>query len=92
MSGRLPYQALVFTPEFLETYASRDFSAAERRQFLRALRLLEANERHPSLRVHALQGDLAGLWSASASSELRILFERLDGGRKMLIACSRHYQ
>ena len=58
---------------------------------MRALRLLDENEKHPSLRVHQLTGILAGTWSASASDELRLLFARLEGGRKVLIRCTRHY-
>ena len=53
--------------------------------------MLDENERHPSLRVHQLRGDLAGLWSASASASLRITFERRDDGRKLLVAASHHY-
>ncbi|MGI8912603.1 MAG: hypothetical protein ACR2JY_02240 [Chloroflexota bacterium] len=85
------YGTLDFTDAFLESFASRDFGTQERRLFLKALRLLDENERHPSLRVHALQGDQMGSWSASASAVLRITFERLDGGRKRLLTCSRHY-
>jgi mRNA-degrading endonuclease YafQ of YafQ-DinJ toxin-antitoxin module len=55
------------------------------------MRRLDDNERHPSLRVHDLKGDLAGLWSASASDQLRIIFRRLPNGKKELVACSRHY-
>jgi mRNA-degrading endonuclease YafQ of YafQ-DinJ toxin-antitoxin module len=58
---------------------------------LKALRLLDSDERHPSLRVHQLQGDLAGLWSASASDVLRLTFVRTAQGRKTLVSCSRHY-
>lgn len=85
------YRTLDFTDTFLETFASRDFGAQDRRALLKALRLLDEDERHPSLRVHALEGDRQGSWSASASSVLRITFERLDGGRKRLLTCSRHY-
>jgi mRNA-degrading endonuclease YafQ of YafQ-DinJ toxin-antitoxin module len=56
------------------------------------MRLLDSNEKHPSLRVHELSGDLAGIWSASASDDLRIEFLRLEGGRKLLLRCSRHYR
>jgi hypothetical protein len=49
------------------------------------------NERHPSLRVHELTGDLAGIWSASASDVLRIEFIRVAEGTKVLLRCSRHY-
>jgi mRNA-degrading endonuclease YafQ of YafQ-DinJ toxin-antitoxin module len=53
--------------------------------------LLDHDEKHPSLRVHQLAGDLAGLWSASASDSLRLTFVRTDQGRKTMVSCSRHY-
>ena len=86
------YETLQFTQDFLERFVGGGFSASERRQLLRALELLDTNEQHPSLRVHQLEGKLQGVWSAPASSQLRITFERLPGGRKRLLACSRHYQ
>ncbi len=85
------YGSREFTEEFLDSYSSRDFTPADRRLFKKALRLLDENERHPSLRVHALQGSLEGIWSASASQALRITFQRVEGGRKRLLTCSRHY-
>ena len=66
------YATLEISIEFLESFGGNKFSFAERRRFLRALQLLDRNERHPSLRVHALRGDKEGLWSASASDELRV--------------------
>jgi mRNA-degrading endonuclease YafQ of YafQ-DinJ toxin-antitoxin module len=75
----------------METFAGKDFTRSERKQLLKALRLLDHDERHPSLRVHELRGDLAGVWSASASKELRITFERISEGRKRLLTCSHHY-
>ncbi len=86
-----PYSAIDFTETFLATFASRDFSPAERRLFLRALRLLDQDERHPSLRVHQLHGDREGSWSVSASRELRMTFERLPAGGYRMLTCSRHY-
>ena len=85
------YRNLDFTETFLESYASRDFSRQDRARFRSALRLLDDDETHPSLRVHKLQGDRGGAWSASASRELRMTFQRLPGGRKRLLTCSRHY-
>jgi mRNA-degrading endonuclease YafQ of YafQ-DinJ toxin-antitoxin module len=67
------------------------FTAAERKSIRKTLRLLDTDERHPSLRVHQLQGDLAGLWSASASEVLRLTFVRTPQGRKTLVRCTRHY-
>ena len=86
-----PFRTLDFTDEFLETFGSKDFTAAERKAIRKALRLLDTDERHPSLRVHQLQGDLAGLWSASASEVLRLTFVRTAQGRKTLVRCTRHY-
>jgi mRNA-degrading endonuclease YafQ of YafQ-DinJ toxin-antitoxin module len=85
------YRSLDFTETFLTTFSSRDFSAAERRLILKALRLLDENERHQSLRIHQLHGDREGSWSASASAELRVTFEHRDEGRKRLLTCSHHY-
>lgn len=85
------YRTLDFTETFLETYASKAFLDRERRLFRKALRLLDQDEKHPSLRVHKLHGDQDGSWSAAASDELRMTFERLAAGRKRMLTCSRHY-
>jgi mRNA-degrading endonuclease YafQ of YafQ-DinJ toxin-antitoxin module len=85
------YRALELGPGFLEDLIGDNFTARDRRRVVRALRLLDENERHPSLRVHQLEGDLAGRWSASASDELRLIFRRLPNGRKQMLSCTRHY-
>jgi hypothetical protein len=85
-----PYTSLDFTDSFLETFGSKNFTAAERKTIRKALRLLDSDEKHPSLRVHQLEGDLAGLWSASASDVLRLTFVRTARGRKTMVTCSRH--
>ncbi len=90
-AGDYEYKTLDFTETFLETYASQEFADKDRRQFRKALRLLDQNEKHPSLRVHKLEGDREGSWSASASDELRMTFERTAGGRKRMLTCSCHY-
>jgi hypothetical protein len=87
------YRTLDFTETFLETLAdSRRFNRPERAQFLKALRLLDTDERHRSLRVHELSADMAGVWSASALDSLRMTFIRQAGGRKTMLACSHHYE
>lgn len=85
------YNTLSFTETFLETLISKAFTASERRRIVKALRLLDENERHPSLRVHELRGDLGGIWSVSASKELRVTFERLGHAEKLILTCSHHY-
>jgi mRNA-degrading endonuclease YafQ of YafQ-DinJ toxin-antitoxin module len=63
---------------------------ADQRRFVKAIELLDENDRHPSLRVHELRGERRGVWSASASDDLRIEFVR-DDGLKILVRCQRHY-
>jgi plasmid maintenance system killer protein len=91
VSAGYQYRSLEFTETFLETYASRDFSKSDRSRFRKALRLLDESEEHPSLRMHKLEGDRAGSWSVSASTQLRMTFQRLPDGRKAMLTCSRHY-
>jgi mRNA-degrading endonuclease YafQ of YafQ-DinJ toxin-antitoxin module len=86
-----PYRSLDFTETFLETFGSKNFTAADRKAIRKALGLLDTDEKHPSLRIHQLQGDLSGLWSASASDVLRLTFVRTGQGRKTPVSCSRHY-
>ena len=78
------------TAEFLETFGR--FSKSDQRRFIKALELLDTNEKHPSLRVHALGGPLEGVWSASASDNLRLEFARGEGATKLMLRCSRHYR
>lgn len=87
----LEFPNLVATADFLLSFANKKFGASDRRAFLRAFALLNRSETHPSLRIHQLHGDKAGLWSASASSSLRIEFDRMPDGRKVLRECTRHY-
>ena len=79
----MPYQ-LVFT----EAYTLKAFRFLKRHTELRrgtgvkvlyakTLALLEANPHHPSLRLHALSGKLAGVHSVSINLSYRITLELL---------------
>ncbi len=73
----MPYQ-LVFTDD----YTRRALRFIKRHPELKAqygktLALLEANPHHPSLRLHALAGRLAGLHSVSINLSYRITLEFL---------------
>jgi toxin HigB-1 len=52
--------------------------------YFKTYRLLEANPFHPSLRLHALQGKLAGLHSVSINLSYRITIEFLIQGRQII--------
>ena len=45
--------------------------------YSKALRLLEANPHHPSLRLHGLKGKLEGLHSVSINMSFRITIEMI---------------
>ena len=83
------FQTLDFTPEFLQNLAR--MSVADGKKIVKALDLLDANEKTPSLQVHQLSGELAGVWSARASKGLRITFKRTTSGRKVMLTCNQHY-
>ena len=73
----MPYQ-LVFTDD----YTRRALRFLKRHpelkaQYTKTLALLEANPHHPSLRLHALTGRMAGLHSVSINLSYRITLELL---------------
>lgn len=55
-----------------------------RRQYGKALALLEANPHHPSLRLHALSGRQEGLHSVSINLSYRITLELRISGQTII--------
>ncbi len=70
--------SLVFTDQYMRR-AARFLKRHPdlRQQYLKTLQLLEANPFHPSLRLHALSGRLAGLHAVSINLSYRIAIEFL---------------
>ncbi len=71
---------MTFQLVFTEQYNKRAASFLRRhpdlkKQYLKTLQLLELNARHPSLRLHALSGRLAGMHSVSINLAYRITLE-----------------
>ena len=56
-----------------------------RQQYLKTLQLLELNPSHPSLRLHALKGRLAGIHSVSINLSYRITLELLIEGQEIVL-------
>jgi len=83
------FENIDFTPEFLQNLAG--LSNANGKKVVKALSLLDDNDRHPSLEVHQLKGELEGIWTAKASKGMRITFQRVANGRKIMLTCSQHY-
>jgi mRNA-degrading endonuclease YafQ of YafQ-DinJ toxin-antitoxin module len=71
----MPY-SLIFTESY-EKIEGRFLQRhpGMRERYRRTLALLELDPLHPSLRLHALQGRLAGLHSASINLQYRITLE-----------------
>lgn len=53
--------------------------------YAKALRLLEANPHHPSLRLHALRGKLEGLHSVSINLSFRITLEMILSDKDIIL-------
>ena len=71
---------MAFTLVFTQQYTKRAARFLKRHpdlrtQYLKTLQLAEANPHHPSLRLHALSGKLAGLHSVSINISYRITLE-----------------
>jgi len=77
--------ALVFTDQY-NRRAARFLKRhpAMREQYRKTLLLLEANPHHPSLRLHALKGRLAGLHSVSINLSYRITLELIIRGKQIV--------
>jgi mRNA-degrading endonuclease YafQ of YafQ-DinJ toxin-antitoxin module len=73
----MPYQ-LVLTESYLRIALRFLRRRPElKRQYAKTLALLEANPRHPSLRLHSLEGKHRGLYSVSINLSYRITLELL---------------
>lgn len=53
--------------------------------YSKALRLLEANPHHPSLRLHGLKGKLEGLHSVSINMSFRITMEMVISDKDIIL-------
>jgi mRNA-degrading endonuclease RelE of RelBE toxin-antitoxin system len=63
---------LAYTPRFLRDYARLD--AALQRRTEKQIRLLLANPRHPSLRIHKMEGHLS-IFEARVTKGYRFTFQ-----------------
>lgn len=54
-------------------------------QYRKTLQLLEINPHHPSLRLHGLQGRLAGLSSVSINISYRIVLELVIQNKDIIL-------
>ena len=53
--------------------------------YIKALRLIEANPHHPSLRLHALKARLSGLHSVSINMSVRITMEMIISDKDIIL-------
>ncbi len=76
---------LIFTDQYVRRAARFLKRHPElRQQYLKTLQLLEVNPKHPSLRLHALEGRFLGLHSISINLSYRITLELLIRDREII--------
>jgi mRNA-degrading endonuclease YafQ of YafQ-DinJ toxin-antitoxin module len=80
---------MTYTLVFTDQYNRRAARFLKRRpevreQYRKTLLLLQANPRHPSLRLHALSGKLVGLHSVSINLSYRITLELVIRARQIV--------
>ncbi|ATI02412.1 MULTISPECIES: hypothetical protein [Cycloclasticus] len=77
---------LIYTDSYIKR--ARKFSKQHpelKEQYRKALLLLAANPKHPSLRLHKLSGKLAGLSSVSINASYRITLEFVISEKAILL-------
>jgi len=80
----MPYD-LIITDQYAKRAANLLKRHPElRSQYLKTLQLVVANPFHPSLRLHALSGKLAGLHSVSINISYRITLELLIQNQEII--------
>ncbi|MBU0619815.1 MAG: type II toxin-antitoxin system mRNA interferase toxin, RelE/StbE family [Patescibacteria group bacterium] len=53
-------------------------------------KLFKNNPLHPSLRLHALHGNLQGSWSISLTSNYRIIFKQMNDDNIVFASIGKH--
>ena len=81
---------MCYTLVFTQSYNRRATNWLKRhpdlkRQYLKTLQILEVNPFHPSLRLHALQGRLMGLYSVSINISYRLTLELLIDDKEIIL-------
>lgn len=71
----MPFKLIFPVPYQKREKAFLDKHPELRERYFKTLLLLEQNPLHPSLRLHPLQGRMAGLHSVSISMQYRITLE-----------------
>lgn len=79
---------ILYHPGFVKEL--KRLSVLERERAVKTEKLFRANPLHPALRLHALKGHLAGIWSISVTYRIRILFKRYDDGDIVFLTVGRH--
>jgi len=81
---------IFFTSDFRKKFNNLPIKI--QKQFAGRIDLFQGDFSHPSLKVHPLKGNLAGLRSFAVSSDYRVIFRILDGDSIELISIGTHSQ
>lgn len=83
MVGRIEYH-----PKFVQEL--RALPAYLQQRAIKTEKLFRANPLHPSLRLHALKGNLKGSWTLSVTMSIRIIFTRMENGDLVFYSIGKH--
>lgn len=81
-------KSIYYSTDFVRQF--RLMPGAVQKLAVRKEKLFKNNPFHPSLRFHALQGKLQGLFSISVTINYRIIFKIKPGGDVIFISIGRH--
>lgn len=79
---------IYYEPGFLKDWKKLDQRFRE--AAIKTEKLFRDNPLHSSLRLHALQGKLLGLWSLSVTFDIRIIFKRMKNGDIVFLSIGKH--
>ena len=79
---------ILYHPKFVAEFVALPLPVQKR--VIKTERLFRGNPMHPSLRLHALRGNLAGSWSISVTMNVRIIFKRMQNGDIVFYSIGRH--
>lgn len=79
---------ILYHPDFLKKFKQLDQRLQV--QALKAEKIFRESPFHPSLRLHALHGDLRGDWSISVNRRVRMVYRLMENGDIVFISIGTH--
>ena len=79
---------IIYSPGFISQFER--LNVRTRNHALKKIDLFIEDQRHPSLRVHKLNGQLAGLFAFSIDYTMRVIFSNVEKGTVRFLRIGDH--